>query len=355
MTVTFDAGPLVQPITAEELRGFRATPVGRASTEGGTAGRLMLSVALLLGVFVALSGAVTFMIRRTGAGTGVILVVVALMLGALIGLGAYRVRRRAAETAYRLSLFAAANSMQFAGTVAEPPLPGMIFRIGSDRSAFNVVRGRTPRFAEFGDYRYTTGSGKDRRVHTWGYIAVRIDNLLPNIVLDSTGNNTFLGSNLPASLAQAQRLRLEGDFDRHFTLYAPEGYERDALYLFTPDVMQAFMSTVGAFDVEIVDNWVFFYTDTRIDRLASDGWTWQFQAVQALLAKIDQWERWRDDRLITANSAPGSPLPLMTVPAPLGVAPSGRRLRRGVSWAWIGGVVLILGWWLVQFVMKVMV
>ncbi|WP_402845033.1 hypothetical protein [Microbacterium sp. GXS0129] len=36
-------------------------------------------------------------------------------------------------------------------------------------------------------------------------------------------------------------------------------------------------------------------------------------------------------------------------------ATSGRRLRRGVSWAWIGGLVLILGWWLVQFVMKVLV
>ncbi len=36
-----------------------------------------------------------------------------------------------------------------------------------------------------------------------------------------------------------QVLPLEGDWDRHFTLYCPEGYERDALQVMTPDVMAA--------------------------------------------------------------------------------------------------------------------
>lgn len=32
-------------------------------------------------------------------------------------------------------------------------------------------------------------------------------------------------------------LSLEGDFDRYFTLYCPGDYERDALYVFTPDLL----------------------------------------------------------------------------------------------------------------------
>lgn len=35
----------------------------------------------------------------------------------------------------------------------------------------------------------------------------------------------------PRAPLRSQRLRLEGECDRHFTLYCPAGYERDALYL----------------------------------------------------------------------------------------------------------------------------
>ena len=45
---------------------------------------------------------------------------------------------------------------------------------------------------------------------------------------------------------------LEGDFDRHFTLYAPDGYGRDALYLLTPDLMSRLIDSARAFDVSLL-------------------------------------------------------------------------------------------------------
>ena len=159
------------------------------------------------------------------------------------------------------------------------------------------MRGEQPRFVEFANYQYTTGSGKNRTTHRWGYVAIKLDVPLPHIVLDARSNNGLFGSNLPATFDKDQRLSLEGDFDQHFALYCPEGYERDALYLFTPDIMARFIDNAAALDVEIVDDWLFLYGKREFSTLDPATWAWLFSVVAALLDKFAQWARWRDERL----------------------------------------------------------
>jgi hypothetical protein len=229
--------------------------------------------------------------------------------------------------------------------MAAPELPGMIFQVGSSRTSSDLVRGDQPRFVEFGNYRYTTGSGKEQTTHRWGYVAIKLDVPLPNIVLDATSNNALFGSNLPASFSRDQRLSLEGDFDKHFALYCPEGYERDALYLFTPDIMARFVDHAAALDVEIVDDWLFLYAQRDLSTLDPATWAWLFATVGAILDKMAQWARWRDDHAVRdaaapdaavpaagATSTPAHPFaaPAMLTPPPPIVAPRGRRLRRRV-------------------------
>lgn len=96
-----------------------------------------------------------------------------------------------------------------------------------------------------------------------GFIRIQISRKLPHIILDSKSNN-FLGmSKLPAGIKRAQTLSLEGDFDKYFELYVPEGYERDALYIFTPDVMQVLVDDLKGFDIEILENQVYLYTSRQ--------------------------------------------------------------------------------------------
>jgi hypothetical protein len=245
--------------------------------------------------------------------------------------------------------------MTYVERVADPPLPGMIFSLGRSRIATDLVRGTHPRFVEFGNYQYTVQSGKNSTTYRWGYVAVKLDVPLPNIVLDAKGNNAF-GSNLPARFDRAQRLSLEGDFDEHFTLYCPAGYEADALYLFTPDIMARFIDNAAELDVEIVDDWLFLYTQRRVSTLDPATWAWLFGAVGALLVKFDQWARWRDERLAAMASAPGAshgaaPSLPFAPPAgllapPPGVAPQGRRLRRSVQWLPIIIALVVGGFWL---------
>ncbi|MFH8252875.1 hypothetical protein ACH3VR_21090 [Microbacterium sp. B2969] len=373
----FDARPLTEPVDRRAARDFAR----RLRTDGRVAKLFGSStiVAIVVGGFIAvvfggmfLSVFVSILTSFLSSGgedawIGVLVFLVPLVVIGLVaplaifgfvrGISGQNVRW------YRLDGFARANGMSYVPVLANPALPGMLFGVGSGRQASDLVRGEKPRFAEFANYRYTTGSGKNRTTHTWGYVAVKLDVPLPNIVLDAKGNNSLFGTNLPATFDAHQRLSLEGDFDEHFALYCPEGYERDALYLFTPDIMARFVDHAAALDVEIVDDWLFLYAKRDVSTLDPATWAWLFSIVGALLDKLAQWGRWRDERLVAAPTAEATSLaasgsrtqasPFATSAAllrpPPGVARQGRRLTRRVSWGSIvAGVALIVFWILSQ-------
>lgn len=81
------------------------------------------------------------------------------------------------------------------------------------------------------------------------YLTMKLPRDLPHLMIDSLRNGS-LRSMLPGT----ERMSLEGDFDRHFAVYAPKGYERDALELLTPDVMACLIDYGRYWDVEVVED-----------------------------------------------------------------------------------------------------
>ncbi|MGZ0712222.1 hypothetical protein ACWPKO_28195 (plasmid) [Coraliomargarita sp. W4R53] len=378
----FNAAPLTEPVDGNAARAFEKHLRANDRLPKKSSQTLVLVVVGVVFAFVLFpmfGGALIAVVESTdplAAVAGLLALLVPILF---IGVAAtvvvvIFVRRGPASAVrmYRLDRFARANAMTYEPRFENPGLPGMIFSQGSDRSSSDLVRGNQPRFVEFANYRYTTGSGKNSTTHQWGYVAVKLDVPLPHIVLDAVGNNTMFGSNLPASFNKAQRLSLEGDFDRHFSLYCPQGYERDALYLFTPDIMARFIDNAAGLDVEIVDDWLFLYARREFSTLDAATWAWLFSVVGALLDKFAQWARWRDERLQrdaaahAALSLPASGLPVGAAAAghddvpfaaplallspPPGVAQQGKRLRRRVPWiiSVIAGVFVLI--WLVQVI-----
>ena len=125
--------------------------------------------------------------------------------------------------------------------------------------------------------------------------------------------------------------------------------------------MARFIDNAAALDVEIVDDWLFLYGRREFSTTDPATWAWLFSVVAALLDKLAQWARWRDDRLAAAGlhaaaslptgaPAPGAASVPFAAPAqllrpPPGVAPPGRRLRRRTSWiAGIGMLLVIASW-----------
>ena len=374
-SVPFDARPLTEPVRPADIRAFtqRLKAEGRLGSPmtGARVVQLVVFImvgAIFAGVYLSIFGAILTVLVTSGS-PGPMVLAVLLMVGVAVGgvwLG-MRIFAGGRERWYRLTRFAEANAMTYVPTLPNPALPGMIFNQGRSRTARDLVRGDEPRFVEFANYRYVTGSGKNQTTHRWGYVAIKLDVPLPHILLDAVGNNGLFGSNLPASFDRDQRLSLEGDFDNHFSLFCPRGYERDALYLFTPDIMARFIDNAAELDVEIVDDWLFLYAKRDLSTVDPATWAWLFATVGALLEKFAQWARWRDDRLVpdaSAGAVAASPGVAGTVAAPFaaapdlrpppGVAPQGRRLKRGVSVLGVIAVVVFVVIWAVSFVLPLL-
>jgi len=237
----------------------------------------------------------------------------------------------------RLSRFASANGLQFRTHSPNPGYAGMIFHLGDTRFASNHLNSTTGRFFDLGTFQYSTGSGKSRSTHHWGFLALQLDRRLPNMVLDSKENNTLFGSDLPITFRRDQILSLEGDFDKHFTLYCPKEYEQDALYVFTPDLMALLIDDAGSYDVEIVDDWMFIYSPQPFPPLDARNYARLFNIVHTVGAKtISQTANYHDDRVgsATANI----------------VAPAGQRLRHGTSLGVFVFGALFIGFWLYSMI-----
>ena len=275
-------GALTVPISRAEVKQFR-----RASRAKGVDWARVGSIFLIAIVTAALAALVLFSVigsvSSLFAGDGTALALAfgftpPLVVAAVVGLVLFlTIRVVLGGNTWlrwlRLTRFAEANGLSFAPNAPGPGYPGEIFGVGSSRRITEHLYRSEGRYLDIGNYEYTTGSDRQRQVHRWGYLALRLDRTLPHMVLDATGNNSIFGlSNLPASFDRKQVLSLEGDFDRYFTLYCPSQYERDALYVFTPDLMALLIDETQHFDVEIIDDWLFAYSASALQfRSRRDG------------------------------------------------------------------------------------
>jgi hypothetical protein len=142
----------------------------------------------------------------------------------------------------------------------------------------------------------------------WTYVAVTLPVPLPHLVLDATADDRH-GRDLPATVRRGQRLSLEGDFDRSFHLYAPEGYERDALYLLTPDVMAALVDDAAGFDVEMVDRTLVFSRGGLADHAEPEPWIAVGRILDGVAERLRRRAlRYRDERVLLGDGGPAAPL-----------------------------------------------
>jgi hypothetical protein len=335
------------PVSREQIAQFKreshasAQPWARATTVATVITVAMGVVILLvaLGVFL-ISIPVAFGFFGAASGAPAVFVLAPTILLAVAGYFGYRFITHAGgrwESLLRRTRFAAANQLDYSTGVSNPDYPGLIFSHGENRQTSDNYQSVTGPQFDIGNYRYTTGSGDDKKSYNWGYLALRLERKLPHMVLDARGNNGALGtSTLPTSFRRDQKLSLEGDFDSYFTLYCPREYERDALYVFTPDLMALLIDESAAFDVEIVDDWMFVYSVLPLELDQPEAVQRMFRIIETVGAKtLRQTDRYADQRIGDSS------IDL--------VAPRGRRLRKGSTFAGIA-LLLAFAWLAFSFV-----
>jgi hypothetical protein len=249
---------------------------------------------------------------------------------------------------------AAGRGWTFAAEAEPPSISGAVFGAIASGVVSDLVT--APGF-EFGTIAGFVGGSRTEQYGTvtvtmnvatpvpvdYGFLSIRLPRPMPHFVVDATANDGARSS-LPIRIDGRQRVSLEGDFDDHFALYAPEGYDRDARYLFTPDVMALLIDETGDYDVELADDRLTVFTPTPWDLTDPTTWTRIDQLVGVLGGQaVRQASRYRDDR-----AGPGEV-----------VGSGGRRLdqgvlsRRGVA---VGAVIalvvslgLTVGWMVLMF------
>lgn len=125
-------------------------------------------------------------------------------------------------------------------------------------------------------------------VLNWNVMRIKLQQDFPHLVLDSTSNNSLFSSSVPVTFKRQQALSLEGDFNRHFTMYAPNEFKRDIYYIFTPDVMAFFIDRLSECDIEIKGSFMYVYTPRVIEYSSPET----FEALLTLLFDtIDKIDR----------------------------------------------------------------
>ena len=325
---------LSMPVSSELIKQYEALQLNRMGISGRKVTTFcMYGLVILLIVAALVTIFFDFFSGRVGDGM-FNLIGYLFSIGVVIGIGLLilRYQKYLWVRTIRISQFAYDNNFSYTASIDSPVLAGMYFDIGHTRNATYVINGHiqgTP--FELANYSYVVGSGKNSHTYTLGYIRIKLERQLPHIVLDAIKNNFklfgFDSSNLPISFQKDQAMQLEGNFNDYFRLYAPRGYERDALYVFTPDLMALFIDIVTVHDAEIIDDQLFIYTPVGIQYEDTAYMQDIFRIIEVIGHKtISRTDRYQDER--TALLGPNT------------VGTQGKRLRKSTVATFVFSLVL---------------
>jgi hypothetical protein len=328
-----ETGPLTDRMRWREVRAFRRE-FRRAHPEAegiGVTARtfLMASLAGVGALMVVLLASIMAETLQEGAPDAAAeaswqALIAAVPLIVLVVFGSWVIRSRGRRGGYRAHLrlvrFAEANGMTY--------LPGPMSdgHFGSARRYFDLTRVMRPAAAsgvEFGNHEIVTAGRREGAPRFGGYAMIPLAHEMPHIRVIARRGIVRRALTSMSRPDREQRLSLEGDFDRHYALYCPAGSERDALYLFTPDILAVLIDRVRGLDVEVVGDRLLLTSFDDVVTRDPERWRDVIEAVTALVAKVDRWERWRADPLERAED----PLALDAVLAAVGLPGSGRATR----------------------------
>lgn len=347
-----ETGPLTDRIRWRDVRAFRRG-FRRAHPEAegiGVKARtlLMTTLAGLGALMVVLLASIMAETLQEGAPDAAVeaswqALIAAVPLILLVVFGSWVIRSRERRGGYRAHLrlvrFAEANGMTY--------LPGPMSdgHFGSARRFFDLTRVMRPAAApgvEFGNHEIVTAGRREGAPRFGGYAMVRLAHEMPHIRVIARRGVVRRALTMMSRPEREQRLSLEGDFDRHFALYCPAGSERDALYLFTPDILAVLIDRVRGLDVEVVGDRLLLTSFDDVVTRDPERWRDVIEATTALVAKVDRWERWRADPV----ERPEDPSALDAVLQAVGLPDAGRAsrpkpVRRLRMTPTLGGVIAV--------------
>jgi len=299
-----------------------------------------LSIIILPIVFAIVIG-VSLVIIKSNLSIGIFIVIgVFATFVAYLTIKSLSKAKQLKEYRVKLWKFAKKNNINYKSEDHNIAYEGDIFRKGENRYFYDILNFKSVenRPVEISNYRFdirTSSRDSDGKevtstsTYRQGYVLIKLDRKLPHIILDSKKNGAGAIANSLLFLDQNQKLALEGDFNDYFDLYVPNGYERDALYIFTPDVMAVFVDETDSFDAEIIDDDLFIYSKAPFSLINQSVIERLFKLVDVVSKKtLNQTEHYADEKVGSRQENI--------------IAPGGRRLKIGLPKQIIVVIIIII-------------
>jgi hypothetical protein len=183
----------------------------------------------------------------------------------------------------KIAAFAWQNGWAYADSLEHTRRPGAPFaRVlrGRERAVVACDDARMP--FELGMH-HSVARGEQRATmqRPFAFIELPLPASVPHIVLANRTRSIIPTLGLGRGAA---RMDLEGEFARVFRLIVPEGYQQDALYIFTPDLMARVIDLGSGAEIELVSDRLAVYLPhrTRFDRA---------ETMAAALALAEEFHR----------------------------------------------------------------
>jgi hypothetical protein len=228
-----------------------------------------------------------------------------------------------------LEAFAAAQNYSFDAVGVKPYRTGFhtLAQIEGARhiTVRNYVAGNDWLYAEISYEIRPRSRGSEYHAATvyYGVMSTPLPRKLPHVFFDSIKARR---RQFRFHFARSQRQSLEGDFDKHFVTYVPEGYHIDGLSFISPDVMLK-LRDAGDYDTEILGDQLVMYGPLGDPTSQLPDMAAKLAAIKQEL--LDNILTYRDQRL----------------PYELGrkmVAGGGMALRRSRFWAIVGTIATVV-------------
>lgn len=200
-----------------------------------------------------------------------LLIIPLLLVG--IGFGHVKARIKSQFT----QQFGASIGWRYASAAGMATVSGRIFKQGRGQKISDVLTGvMENRPSRIFSFAFTVGSGKSSHTYTYTVFETEFAGLMPDITL--TDAATFA----PTELFNAgERIKLEGDFNKYFTLNVPKGYELEAYQIFTPDVMADLIDKARDLNFEFSGSRLYIYAAKEVTTRI------EFNRIFALVTFLD--------------------------------------------------------------------
>lgn len=186
------------------------------------------------------------------------------------------------------------------------PWDGTVFPRSGGYFVRHHLAGRDFETARFRSLPDGSGYHSAGILDSFTFVRFDLPTSVPHLVVTSNRSSAFGAAGL--AISGGRKLAASIEFDSSFTLHCPADYERDALYVFTPDLLALLIDAAPGCDLELLGNTAYLYI-SREPQLWNEGVAEKFvTAIDMLRDKLNrQTRRYKDGRIDEDASPQGLP------------------------------------------------